>query len=339
MTPEQVRQMEISRLKAKALREQREAENATNGQVNPSASAGQKRTFTEFSQQTPATNRDARTGPEKPLDSIRPARNFVKYVEYDFSKMTDTKGGFLTADDDPHNKAMHSAEKDDKPAGVTQQEWERQQLLKSLRRERAGPFEPGISAMKDKTTRTCRECGTLEVDWKWIEAFDLAVCSVCKEKIPEKYSLLTKTEAREDYLLTEPELKDEKLLPHLERPNPHKSHWHNMSLYLRCQIEDYAFSERRWGSAEALDAEFAKREVEKKRRQESKFKSKLADLKKRTRVEAYQRSRKGGGGNFGDDLGDGRHVHEFGRPLDNPETGIPVKKCQGCGLEVEELDL
>jgi DNA-repair protein complementing XP-A cells len=333
MTPEQVRQMEVQRLKAKALREQKDAEAAQ------SSHAGQKRSYTQFAQQTPATNRDARTGPEKPLDSIRPARNFAKYVEYDFSKMTDTKGGFLTAEDDPHNKALHSAEKDDKPAGVTQKEWERQQLLKSLRSQKAGPFEPGISAMKDKKTRKCRECGTLEIDWKWAEVFNLNVCSPCKEKFPEKYSLLTKTEAREDYLLTEPELKDEKILPHLEKPNPHKSTWHNMFLYLRCQVEDYAFSSRRWGSAEALDAEFARREEDKKKRKETKFKNKLADLKKRTRVEAHRRSRLGGGGNFGDDLSDGKHVHEFGRPVNNPETGMPVKKCLTCDLEIEEIEL
>ncbi|KAK5273388.1 DNA repair protein rad14, partial [Exophiala xenobiotica] len=104
-------------------------------------------------------------------------------------------------------------------------------------------------------------------------------------------------------------------------------------------VEEYAFSEKRWGSAEALDAEFEKRQNEKKKRKENKFKSRLADLKKRTRVEAHQRGRKGGGGNFGDDLGDGKHAHEFGRPVDNPESGIPVKKCIICGLEVEELDL
>lgn len=113
-----------------------------------------------------------------------------------------------------------------------------------------------------------------------------------------------------------------------------------MMLYLRFQVEEYAFSERKWGSAEALDEEFVRRETDKKRRKESKFKTKLADLKKRTRVEAHQRARRGGGrGNFGDDMGDGRHVHEFGVPIDNPETGIPVKTCMGCGLEVEELEL
>ena len=136
------------------------------------------------------------------------------------------------------------------------------------------------------------------------------------------------------------ELKDKDLLPHLEKPNPHKSTYHNMMLYLRCQVEEYAFSDKKWGSPESLDDEFIRREADKKRRKESKFKSKLADLKKRTRVEAHQRARKGGGrGNFGDDMGDGKHVHEFGRPIDNLTTGIPVRTCIGCGLEIEELEL
>lgn len=110
-------------------------------------------------------------------------------------------------------------------------------------------------------------------------------------------------------------------------------------LYLRYQVEDYAFSPRKWASPEALDDEFAKRESEKKKRKANKFNSKLEDLKKRTRVEAWRRSRKGGsGGNFGDDLGGGKHVHEWSRPIENPETGISVKTCTGCGMDVEELE-
>lgn len=58
-----------------------------------------------------------------------------------------------------------------------------------------------------------------------------------------RYSLLTKTEAREDYLLTDPELKDNELLPHLERPNLQKATWNNMMLYLRYQVKEYAFTE------------------------------------------------------------------------------------------------
>lgn len=125
--------------------------------------------------------------------------------------MTDTKGGFLSADDDPHNRALQPAgggdgEGEKRPAHMTQEEWERHKLLKKLRDARAGPFEPGISLLEEADRATgCRECGSLQVDWKWVEVFKCAVCTSCKEALPDRYSLLTKTEAREDYLLTDRE--------------------------------------------------------------------------------------------------------------------------------------
>ena len=294
----------------------------------------------------PANLRDGRDvrnadngGIHRPLDDIQPARNFTKYVEYDFSKMTDTKGGFLTAEDDPHNKALHAPNADEKPAHMTLKEWERHQLLRSLRNQKAGPFEPGLSVLKKEEDKLCRECGSLEIDWKWEEVFGCAVCNSCKEKVPDKYSLLTKTEAKDDYLLTDPELRDEELLPHLVKPNPHKATWNNMMLFLRFQVEDYAFS-KKWGSAEALDEEFHRREAEKKKRKEEKFKSKLQDLKKRTRTEAYRRNRQAGGkgAHFGDDIGKGgKHTHTWGRAVEK-DDGIGVKTCVDCGMEVEELE-
>lgn len=341
----------MNRLKAKALRDQREAE--TRKQQPPSLTrlssnlaAGQKRTHSVISiSHVPATLRDgrgadsAKGGSLRPLDDIQPAQNFTKFVEYDFSKMTDTKGGFLTVEDDPHNKALHAPNADERPPHMTLKEWERHQLLRSLQDHKSGPFEPGLSVLKKGETKVCRECGSLEIDWKWDDIFGCAVCNACKEKLPEKYTLLTKTEAKEDYLLTDPELRDEELLPHLERPNPHKSTWNNMMLYLRYQVEEYAFIQK-WGSAEALDAEFVKREGDKKRRKEVKFKSKLQELKKKTRVEAYRRSRQAGagGGTFGDDIGGGgKHTHVWGRAVEDSE-GAGVKTCVECGMEVEELE-
>ncbi|KAL8921115.1 MAG: hypothetical protein Q9208_005868 [Pyrenodesmia sp. 3 TL-2023] len=343
LTPEQVKRIEINRLKAKALRDQREAEVR---KQSGNLAAGQKRAHSTFTtSNVPTALRDGRSkdagkiGGSRPLDDIRPARNFAKFVEYDFSKMTDTKGGFLTAEDDPHNKALHQPNSEDKPAHMTLKEWERHQLLRSLRQRKEGPFEPGIRALKKEENKICRECESLEIDFKWEEIFGCAVCNACKDKYPDKYSLLTKTEAREDYLLTDPELKDEELLPHLERPNPHKATFHNMMLFLRYQVEDYAFG-KKWGSAEALDEEFSRREKEKKKRKEDKFKSKLQELKKKTRVDAYRRSRKGGGGGgeFGDEIGrGGKHTHTWGRAVENAE-GIGVKTCVECGMEVEELE-
>ncbi|KAF2106789.1 XPA protein C-terminus-domain-containing protein [Lophiotrema nucula] len=382
LTPEQIRRMEEARLKAKAAARLAEKSKPT----PPPAVAGAKRAYSALNSSTvPTTSRDATSGsPAKrdqngfiqPADNdlIRPAKNFGRseYIEYDFSKMTDTKGGFLNTIDDPHNRAMRSGQgkEEERPAGMTLAEWERERLRRKLRENRAGPYEPGISILsaadgkeeeeqlvaeaegaeykgkygdgKREVKGKCRECSSLEIDWKWQDVFGIGVCNRCKDEVPDKYSLLTKTEAREDYLLTDPELKDEELLPHLERPNPHKTNWNNMQLFLRLQVEAYAFSPQKWGSPEALDVEYEKRSKIAKERKEKKFKNKLDELKKRTRVEAYKRAKMGGGGSaqFGDKIrgiGD-KHVHEWGRSLLNPETGMMKKRCEECGMEVEELE-
>jgi DNA-repair protein complementing XP-A cells len=336
--------MEESRLRAKALRSQHQAQPpSTRSQTAypaPSAAAGQKRPAPTA---VPSTNRDARdprsnNGLSFSQDTdIRPARKFAKYVEYDFSKMTDTKGGFMTQEDDPGNRTLHKPDESGKPPNMSLKEWESQQLRKRLRDRREGPFEPGLSVLNgDK--KKCRECGSLEIDWQFDEHLQTQVCHTCKEKMPEKYSLLTKTEAKEDYLLTDPELRDENLLPRMLKPNPHKSTWNDMMLFMRFQVEEYAFSEKKWGSAEKLDEEFQRRLVETKERKEKKFKNKLNELKKRTRVDAYKKGRAGGGGEFGDIIGKAKHEHEWGRSVEDPETGMSKRSCIECGMEVEELE-
>jgi DNA-repair protein complementing XP-A cells len=211
-------------LKAKALREQHDKEALrSNSPLNrtPSGfSAGQKRPHsaltTPSSSHPPQTQRDgsshakATSGFTQPLDhGIRPAKKFDKYIEYDFSQMSDTKGGFLSSTDDPHNRAMRVAAQDgehggaeQRPPHMTMKEWERHQLLKKLRASRAGQFEPSISALRAEEAKRCAECGSLELNWTFDEIFGYQVCAACEKKLPEKYSLLTKTEARDDYLLT-----------------------------------------------------------------------------------------------------------------------------------------
>jgi len=83
----------------------------------------------------------------------------------------------------------------------------------------------------------------------------------------------------QDYLLTDPELRDEELLPHMLKANPHHSTFSNMMLYLRMQVE--AFAWRKWGSPDALDAEYERRESEKKRKRGKKFEDGLKELRKR----------------------------------------------------------
>jgi DNA-repair protein complementing XP-A cells len=187
----------------------------------PAPLAGKKRAYTSLSRdQVPTTNRDASSAKTGDAEMQPASHKFAKFVDYKFSAMTDTKGGFLSAEDDPWNKAMAgggggSAEQqqqqrggpEQKPAHMTAAEWERMQVLRSLQRNKMGPFEPGLSVLSDeKTRKRCRECGTVEIDFVWEEVFGCAVCGKCKERLPERYSLLTKTECKQDYLLTEREL-------------------------------------------------------------------------------------------------------------------------------------
>ena len=84
------------------------------------------------------------------------------------------------------------------------------------------------------------------------------------------------------------ELRDPELLPHLLKANPHKATYSNMMLFLRSQVEAYAFSAAKWGSEEGLDAEFDRREEEKAKKRGKKFAAGLKELRRRTMNNVWQ---------------------------------------------------
>lgn len=51
----------------------------------------------------------------------------------------------------------------------------------------------------------CKECHSMDLDPIFFNVFHIFLCATCRDKHPEKYSLITKTEAKEDYLLTDRE--------------------------------------------------------------------------------------------------------------------------------------
>lgn len=120
------------------------------------------------------------------------------------------------------------------------------------------------------------------------------------------------------------ELRDEELLPHLLKANPHQSTYANMMLFLRCQVETFAW--KKWGSPEALDAEFERREVEKLKKKKKKFEDGLKDLRRRTREGVWQKRK------------DEEHKHVFGVTERGPD-GTGSQSCHECSftIEVEEF--
>lgn len=125
------------------------------------------------------------------------------------------------------------------------------------------------------------------------------------------------------------ELNDQDLLPHLEKPNPHKQTYSNMMLYLRYQVEEYSF--KKWNGGEGLDAEYERRVQQTKERKDKKFLKKLQDMRKKTRAEEYTRRIKDGRG-----IRD--HTHEWGDAVQvGDDERVVARRCFGCGLETEEL--
>ncbi|KAF9356742.1 hypothetical protein BGX34_009776 [Mortierella sp. NVP85] len=243
---------------------------------------------------------------EEPL----PKNEWTKFYDYDLSKMKDTRAGFIQELDEKDKVGS----KDEGEENKKKRKW--QPTLQ--------PPDPSIFHGADDNYE-CQDCTSVNIDVQLLQHFHVPVCIGCRDTQPEKYSLLTKTECRLDYLLTDPELRDTELFPFWERPNPKKSTWNNMMLYLRCQVEEFAF--KKWGGPEGLDREFERRERDKETRKEQKFKKELRDLRNKTRTSVWQAKKA--------QQRPKAHVHQFGTALVDPESGASVQTCAECGIQVE----
>ncbi|KAI9280319.1 XPA protein C-terminus-domain-containing protein [Umbelopsis sp. AD052] len=257
-----------------------------------------KRKLEQTTESADSNDSNKASNDEDSRPSKRRARWSKPIFEYDLSQMVDTRGGFLAEDDENDDDKR---KKFDEKAHVVE-------------------LNPPRSIDPSQNPK-CLECNSLDIDPHFNQIFKINICGACKEKYPDKYSLITKTEAKEDYLLTDPELRDQDLLPHWSKPNPRKSTWNNMMLYVRYMVEEYAFE--KWGGSDALDAEYEKREQQKKEKKDKQFKEKLKDLRRRTMTSTWERRR------------DKAHDHEYGDPVQDPDTGNSLQTCQICGIEVE----
>jgi DNA-repair protein complementing XP-A cells len=93
-----------------------------------------------------------------------------------------------------------------------------------------------------------------------------------------------------------------------------------MMLFLREQVEEYAFSDKKWGSPEALDAEFERREEEKKKKKNKKFEASLKDLRRRTATNKYHQRK------------EAEHQHTFSQDTYTNAQGQSVQSCSECGV-------
>lgn len=90
-------------------------------------------------------------------------------------------------------------------------------------------------------------------------------------------------------------------------------------LFLRYQVEEFAW--KKWGSPEALDAEWDRRVHEKSKKKNKKFEQGLKELRRKTREGVWQRRK------------DEEHRHVFS------STSNGKQVCHSCGftIDVEEF--
>uniref|UniRef100_A0A8C6HMY5 DNA repair protein complementing XP-A cells homolog n=1 Tax=Mus spicilegus TaxID=10103 RepID=A0A8C6HMY5_MUSSI len=156
-------------------------------------------------------------------------------------KMIDTKGGFILEEEEEKHEIGNIV------------------------------HEPGPVMEFDYTI--CEECGKEFMDSYLMNHFDLPTCDSCRDA-DDKHKLITKTEAKQEYLLKDCDLeKREPALRFLVKKNPRHSQWGDMKLYLKLQVVKRALEV--WGSQEALEDAKEVRQENREKMKQKKFDKKV----------------------------------------------------------------
>ncbi|CCF60302.1 hypothetical protein KAFR_0J02380 [Kazachstania africana CBS 2517] len=257
---------------------------------------------------------------------IRPTIRKSDYIDYDFSTMENLNGGYINRTSSEFDLEYDSL---GSKRQKTLDDWKREQKERRELYENKAPPEHMSEAVK------CDECKVnIEMDPILNDIYKLNVCKSCAKRLPEKYSLLTKTECKEDYFLTEPELNDTSIFHRLEKPNPHSGTFARMQLFVRCEIEEFAF--KKWGGSAGLDEEWQRRETAKLQRKEKKYNEQIKQMRLKTRAQEFTRK-------LQDKKYGSIHKHNFGEPIpagkDDDNNDILKRRCIDCGLETVEISI
>ncbi|XP_073662427.1 DNA repair protein complementing XP-A cells isoform X1 [Tursiops truncatus] len=164
----------------------------------------------------------------------------------------------------------------------------------------------------------CEECGKEFMDSYLMNHFDLATCDNCRDA-DDKHKLITKTEAKQEYLLKDCDLeKREPALKFIVKKNPHHAQWGDMKLYLKLQIVKRSLEV--WGSQEALEEAKEVQQKNREKMKQKKFDKKVKELRRAVRSSLWKKETVA-------------HQHEYG-PEENLEDDVYRKTCTVCGHEL-----
>ncbi|KAJ8984514.1 hypothetical protein NQ317_010985 [Molorchus minor] len=180
----------------------------------------------------------------------------------------------------------------------------------------------------DPDRPTCEKCNKVFATSWLFDKFTIKCCDTCRD--PEVHKLITKTEAKETYLLKDCDFdKREPPLKFIQQKNPHNAHWGDMKLYLETQCKYRCLQTYRLRK-EHLKCGAVKKKlkmsgyVEKKKKviaKSKKYEKQMKELRKGMRSSLYDRTRSV------------THTHEFGPETYNEKEDTYHRKCTTCSYE------
>lgn len=177
--------------------------------------------------------------------------------------------------------------------------------------------EPLPAPLIEPDRPMCLECQEELADSYLFRNFDYEVCDKCKD--PEKngkHELITKTDAKNEFLLKDIDFEKAPALKFILRKNPHNPRWGEMKLFLRLQVERRALEV--WGDEEVLEQEHEKREEKRDQAKVKKFNKKLKALRMQVRGSLYKK-----------DIS--AHKHDYGDEVYHENEDQYSRTCQTCG--------
>lgn len=150
------------------------------------------------------------------------------------------------------------------------------------------------------------------------DKFEFKCCDICRN--PTTHKLITKTEAKDVYLLKDCDFdKREPPLKCIRQKNPHNSKWSELKLYLEVQVEKRALEV--WGTQENIEEQKEKREEKRVVSKSKKYQKELTALRKFVRSSLYDRTSAG------------PHTHTFEEETYDEEEDAYHRKCTTCPYE------
>ncbi|XP_065891117.1 DNA repair protein complementing XP-A cells homolog isoform X2 [Dysidea avara] len=245
----------------------------------------------------------SRSSRKHPYTKPSDGRNSNNSSQGSSQQFTDTGGGFILEAEDIDKLTGHvtvAADEGTHTEGVTH-----------------APPLPGEFSV-------CLECRKKFSMSYLLTHFKYAVCDSCRDK--DVHSLITKTDAKQEYLLKDCDLngRDGDPLPFLKKRNPHKNTWGEMHLYLRPQVEELAH--KLWGGADGLSLERQRRNKLRDAAKQKQFTKKITELRQQIEFSVSKPSKSYA-----------PHVHKFPAPGEkggevyDADSDTWSKTCSECG--------